>query len=127
MKRASIALLPVMAAFAIPAFVLAQQAAEPPWAGLDDVHLEVIQRTDAERERIAAVTAWPEDFRSAWAFEEGLAPTRAADTPGEDPRRVIELPAEVAEQLRAEMRDHMDTLDELVGQPLLQVVASNQR
>lgn len=45
----------------------------------------------------------------------GLAPTRAADTPGEDPRRVIELPAEVAEQLRAEMRDHMDTLDELVG------------
>jgi hypothetical protein len=35
--------------------------------------------------------------------------------PSEDPRRVIELPPEVAAQLRAEMRDHMDTLDELVG------------
>ncbi|MFP4125441.1 MAG: hypothetical protein ACLFU0_02195 [Alphaproteobacteria bacterium] len=35
--------------------------------------------------------------------------------PSEDPRRVIELPPEVADELRAEMRDHMDTLDELVG------------
>jgi hypothetical protein len=35
--------------------------------------------------------------------------------PSEDPRRVIELPPAVAEQLRAEMRNHMDTLDELVG------------
>lgn len=35
--------------------------------------------------------------------------------PSEDPRQVIELPAAVAEQLRAEMRNHMDTLDELVG------------
>jgi len=35
--------------------------------------------------------------------------------PSEDPRRVIELPAAVADELRAEMRNHMDTLDELVG------------
>jgi hypothetical protein len=35
--------------------------------------------------------------------------------PLEDPRRVIDLPPRVAEQLRAEMRDHMDTLDALVG------------
>jgi hypothetical protein len=35
--------------------------------------------------------------------------------PSEDPRQVIALPPAVAEQLRAEMRNHMDTLDELVG------------
>ncbi len=82
MKRSSLALLPVMAAFALPAFVLAQHATEPPWAGLDDVHLNVIPRTDAERERIAAVTAWPEDFSSAWPFEEnsgGAQTVRARD------------------------------------------------
>lgn len=82
MKLVPVALLPVMAAFAIPAFVLAQQAAEPPWAGLEDVHLDVMPRTDEERERIAAVTAWPEDFSSAWAFEEnggGAQTVRARD------------------------------------------------
>ena len=35
--------------------------------------------------------------------------------PADDPRRVIELPPAVASELRAEMRDHMDTLDALVG------------
>jgi CxxC motif-containing protein (DUF1111 family) len=82
MKSVSVALLPVVAAFAVPAFVLAQQATEPPWAGLQDVHLDVIPRTDAEGERIAAVTAWPEDFSAAWPFEEnggGAQTVRARD------------------------------------------------
>ncbi|MFW5655068.1 MAG: di-heme oxidoredictase family protein, partial [Roseicyclus sp.] len=83
MKFAPLALLPVMAAFVVPALVLAQQAADPPWAGLEDVHLDVIPRTEEERARIAAVTAWPEDFTSAWAFEEnagGAQTVRARDT-----------------------------------------------
>jgi len=39
----------------------------------------------------------------------------AGTEPVDDPRRVIELPPAVADQLRAEMRDHMDNLDDLVG------------
>jgi len=39
----------------------------------------------------------------------------AGAEPVNDPRRVIELPPAVADQLRAEMRDHMDNLDDLVG------------
>jgi len=39
----------------------------------------------------------------------------AGAEPVDDPRRVIELPPAVADQLRAEMRDHMDNLDDLVG------------
>ncbi|MBY6202808.1 c-type cytochrome [Maritalea mobilis] len=40
-----------------------------PWLALGDPHLDVIPRTDAEAARIAAVTAWPEDFSAAWPFE----------------------------------------------------------
>lgn len=72
-----------MIAFAVPAYVLAQQDAVAPWTGLADIHLDVIPRTDAERERIAAVTGWPEDFSAAWAFEEnsgGGQTVRARDT-----------------------------------------------
>ena len=83
MKRVRLALLPAMAAFAVPVFVQAQQAADPPWAGLEDVHLDVIPRTEEERARIADVTAWPEDFESPWPFEEnaaGAQTVRASDT-----------------------------------------------
>lgn len=41
-----------------------------PWVGLEDVHLDIIPRTDAERERIATVTAPPSDFAAPWPFEE---------------------------------------------------------
>ncbi|MEM9349284.1 MAG: di-heme oxidoredictase family protein [Pseudomonadota bacterium] len=36
---------------------------------LADVHLDVVPRTDAERERIAAAIAWPEDFSVPNRFE----------------------------------------------------------
>lgn len=55
----------------------------PPWAGLEDPHLNVVPRTDAERERIAAVTAPPGDFSAPWPFEEnpgGAQTVRARDT-----------------------------------------------
>ncbi|TYB83346.1 di-heme oxidoredictase family protein [Maritimibacter fusiformis] len=70
MNRKPHALLPVVAVLALPALVLAQQATQPPWAGLGDVHLDVVPRTEAERERIAAVTALPTDFSAPWNFEE---------------------------------------------------------
>jgi CxxC motif-containing protein (DUF1111 family) len=69
MTKLALALLPVAAAFAIPALVMAQDAA-PPWSGLEDVHLDIIPRTEAEAARIAAVTAPPTDFSAPWAFEE---------------------------------------------------------
>ena len=83
-KRLSLALLPVAVAFAIPAFVLAQQEGQPPWAGLEDVHLDIIARTQDERARVAAVTAWPEAFDAPWPFEEnsaGAQTVRARETP----------------------------------------------
>ncbi len=50
---------------------LVVQADPPrPWAGLEDVHLDTVPRTGAERARIAAVTAFPEDFSAPWPFEE---------------------------------------------------------
>lgn len=54
-------------------------AAQP----LDDIHLNVIPRTEDERARIAKVTAQPTDFSSAWAFEEnpaGAQTVRSRDT-----------------------------------------------
>ncbi|MEI4195444.1 di-heme oxidoreductase family protein [Roseovarius sp. E0-M6] len=62
---------------------MAQDAAGPPWAGLEDYHLDIITRTDEERVRIADVTAPPRDFTSAWAFEKNPAggqTVRARDT-----------------------------------------------
>jgi CxxC motif-containing protein (DUF1111 family) len=37
---------------------------------LEDVHLDIVPRTAAERDRIVAVTAEPTDFSVAWPFEE---------------------------------------------------------
>ncbi len=53
--------------------------------------------------------------RLALAAALALTAVLAHARPAEDPRRVIELPPRVAAELRAEMRDHMDTLDDLVG------------
>jgi CxxC motif-containing protein (DUF1111 family) len=64
-----IALLPVAAACLLPALLFAQDET-PPWAGLQDVHLDVIPRTPAEAARIAAATAQPTDFSAPWPFEE---------------------------------------------------------
>jgi CxxC motif-containing protein (DUF1111 family) len=73
------------AAFALPLLALAGEAgAPPPWDGLADVHLDVVPRTAAERERIAAVTAPPTDFSAPWPFEEnagGAQTVRARATP----------------------------------------------
>lgn len=44
-----------------------------PWAGLEDYHLDIIPRTEAERARIADVTAPPGDFSLPWRFEENPA------------------------------------------------------
>ncbi len=58
----------------------AAAAADAP--ALDDVHLTVIRRTDAERARIAAVTATTEDFSAPERFEAmpgGAATVRATD------------------------------------------------
>ncbi len=43
--------------------------ADAPWAGLEDVHLDFIPRSEDERVRIARVTAWPVDFTAPWPFE----------------------------------------------------------
>ncbi|NBD30253.1 MAG: c-type cytochrome [Alphaproteobacteria bacterium] len=62
---------------------MAQDAAGPPWAGLEDHHLDIVPRTEAERARIAEVTTPPTDFSSAWAFETNPAggqTVRARDT-----------------------------------------------
>jgi CxxC motif-containing protein (DUF1111 family) len=68
-RRLALAFLPLTVAFAVPAFVLAEDEVSP-WTGLEDVHLSVIPRTEEERARIAAVTAWPTDFSAPWTFEE---------------------------------------------------------
>ena len=63
--------------------LIAGQPDALPWAGLADVHLDVIPRTDAERARIAAITAMPTDFSEPWTFEEnagGAQTVRARDT-----------------------------------------------
>jgi len=68
MKQNS-AILAATAVVAVAALVASADSL-PPWAGLDDVHLNVIPRTEDERARIAAVTAPPTDFSVPWAFEE---------------------------------------------------------
>jgi len=84
MKYVILAMLPVAVAFAIPALVMADGDHPAPWAGLEDVHLDIIPRTDAERDRVAAVTAPPTDFSAPWGFEEnagGAQTVRARPTP----------------------------------------------
>lgn len=70
MKRLTFASLAILTTTALPFLVFADETLAPAWAGLDDVHLDVIPRTDAERARITAVTAQPTDFSVPWAFEE---------------------------------------------------------
>lgn len=69
MRIRNLVLLPVAVAFAVPALLLAEDAPLP-WAGLEDVHLNIIPRTATEAARIAAVTAPPTDFSAPWPFEE---------------------------------------------------------
>ena len=83
MKRNCHKLLPLIVILAVPGLVSAQQASETSWAGLKDVHLDVIPRTEDERARVAAVTARPKDFSGPWAFEQnagGAQTVRARDT-----------------------------------------------
>ena len=81
MRKPQMILLPLLAVLCVPA--LAKDAVSPPWVGLEDVHLDVIPRTEAERARIAAVTAWPSDFSAVWPFEQnpaGAQTVRARNT-----------------------------------------------
>jgi len=77
MKRLLFALVPVAAAFSVPALMLADTQTvagpAPAWAGLRDLHLDVVPRTQDEIERVAAVTALPTDLSQAFAFEENSA------------------------------------------------------
>ncbi len=84
MKHVLLAMLPVAVAFAIPALVMADGDRPAPWAGLADVHLDIIPRTPDERARVAEVTALPSDFSAPWRFEEnagGAQTVRARNTP----------------------------------------------
>ena len=79
----AIAVLPATLTATMPTVTRAAPPDAPPWAGLADVHLDVIPRSDAERARIGAVTALPTDFTAPWAFEEnagGAQTVRARDT-----------------------------------------------
>lgn len=83
MRKLFLSLLPVAAAFALPAFLMATTEPPPPWAGVEDVHLDVVPRSEAERVRITEITAWPEDFTSPWPFEQnqgGAQTVRARDS-----------------------------------------------
>ena len=51
---------------------------------LEDIHLDTVPRTDAERARVASITALPKDFWAPWRFEEnsaGAQTVRARGTP----------------------------------------------
>jgi CxxC motif-containing protein (DUF1111 family) len=70
MRRTRAATTLLATALTLPMLAHAGEAeAPPPWEGLQDVHLEIIPRTVAERARIAAVTAPPIDFTGPWPFE----------------------------------------------------------
>nr|WP_244430302.1 di-heme oxidoredictase family protein [Roseivivax halodurans] len=65
-------------------FLVAGTALADPPAHLAEPHLDIVPRTDAERERIAGATALPEDFSAPEAFEQnpaGAATVRARSTP----------------------------------------------
>lgn len=70
MSQRLLFVLPFAAAFVPHAMLIAQEPPQPAWAGLADLHLDVIPRTEEERERIAAVTAWPDDLSAPFSFEE---------------------------------------------------------
>lgn len=52
------------------ATLVVQANPTPPWAGLEDLHLDIQPRTQTERDRVAAVTATPADVSAPWPFEE---------------------------------------------------------
>ncbi len=69
-KTPSLALLPAVAlALAVPVIVAVQAAEPPAWAGLRDLHLDIVPRTAEERARIDAVTALPADLSAPFPFE----------------------------------------------------------
>jgi CxxC motif-containing protein (DUF1111 family) len=82
MKTAILTSLPLAALVALgPQAHAGQDAAR--WPALTDIHLDVIPRTEAERARVEAVTAPPEDFSAPWPFEEnsgGAQTVRPRDT-----------------------------------------------
>lgn len=62
---------------------IADTQSAPDWSHLGDPHLDVIPRTQAERDRIAAVTALPTQFDAPRAYEQnsgGAATVRARNT-----------------------------------------------
>ncbi len=84
MHKIAPVLLPLVAALVVPVLAASQGAETRPWAGLEDIHLDVIPRTKDERARVADVTAPPKDFSGPWAFEEnagGAQTVRARSTP----------------------------------------------
>jgi|TARA_R110002051_G_scaffold103335_2_gene175114 CxxC motif-containing protein (DUF1111 family) len=70
MNKLALLSLPLAVALAFPGSSVADGDKDMPWATLRDVHLDVIPRTEAERARVTAVTALPQDFSAPWAFEE---------------------------------------------------------
>ncbi|MEJ6393885.1 di-heme oxidoredictase family protein [Gymnodinialimonas sp. 2305UL16-5] len=70
MRYLPLAFLPICVAFAIPALIQAQSEVAPDWSHLGDPHLQIVPRSEAERARVAGVTAPPADFSQALAFEE---------------------------------------------------------
>ncbi|MFN3208332.1 MAG: di-heme oxidoredictase family protein [Roseovarius sp.] len=79
-----LALLPLAAVLLLPAFSAAEEEKARDWAALKDAHLDVVPRTSEERERVADVTALPDDFTAPWAFEQnsgGAQTVRARSTP----------------------------------------------
>jgi len=70
MKRNSVVLAALIMAASATLVAMADPHPQSDWVGLEDVHLDVIPRTEDERARIAAVTAPPTDFSAPWAFEE---------------------------------------------------------
>lgn len=83
MNKLALLSLPLAVALAFPGSGVADGDKDMPWDTLRDVHLNVIPRTEAERTRVTAVTALPQDFSAPWAFEEnagGAQTVRARST-----------------------------------------------
>lgn len=83
MNKHALLWLPLAAAVAVEHWPNGRQVEAEPWRALRDVHLDVIPRTEAEQERVKAVTALPRDFSAPWPFEEnagGAQTVRARST-----------------------------------------------
>ncbi|MBF9031744.1 c-type cytochrome [Rhodobacterales bacterium HKCCE3408] len=82
-QRAGGGLSALVLTAALAAAPFARADGPPAWAGLSDLHLEIVPRTEDEAARIAAVTNAPTDFAAPWPFEErsaGAATVRPRDT-----------------------------------------------